>query len=296
MSQEHFGSQRSHLKELDVQRSQLEQCNTHKSRLEHLLSTMNYPGEKLLDRMNIQSDILIINQVDNPQDCKYQECWYDGAQVRILSLYERGIGLSRNTALARATGDYLIISDDDVCYNPDYPEVIQNAFEAQPDADLIMFRVDRMGNAQRKAPMQKAGIKRIRCNRILRFGAVNIVVKRKRVIDKGVQFDYSFGTKEFPGEDTLFTVECHKAGLRLYSCDQSIGVVDLSGSSWFEGYDGSYLETRGALFYRLSKPLFSPLCLQYALRKRGTEFPDMTVSTMLKHMRTGRAKVMEREG
>lgn len=54
---------------------------------------------------------------------------------------ERGVGLSRNNALMRASGDILLFADDDVVYTNDYVEKIVKCFEGNQKKDLIVFNL-----------------------------------------------------------------------------------------------------------------------------------------------------------
>ena len=40
--------------------------------------------------------------------------------IKIYSFDERGVGLSRNSALMRADADIIVFADSDVIYNDDY--------------------------------------------------------------------------------------------------------------------------------------------------------------------------------
>lgn len=73
--------------------------------LQVLVVTMHQTDHSLLEKMNIQSDAIVVNQ------CSRNEVeWfmYNGHQILWMSLNERGIGLSRNTALMRATADIIL--------------------------------------------------------------------------------------------------------------------------------------------------------------------------------------------
>ena len=59
---------------------------------------------------------------------------YNGHQILWMSLNERGIGLSRNTALMRATADIILFADEDVTYKDGYAQMIESAFENNQNA------------------------------------------------------------------------------------------------------------------------------------------------------------------
>ena len=107
-------------------------------KLQVLVSTMHQTDHSLLEKMNIQSDAIVINQCGH--DC-IERFTFRGHDILWMSMNERGVGLSRNNALMRASGDILLFADDDVVYTDDYVEKIVMSFENHPKADLIVFNL-----------------------------------------------------------------------------------------------------------------------------------------------------------
>ena len=83
-------------------------------KLEVLLATMNQTDDSVLDSIGVHSDVLVCNQTDVETD--YKSYIKDGYSVRWYDFQERGVGLNRNNALLRATGDICLLADDDVLY------------------------------------------------------------------------------------------------------------------------------------------------------------------------------------
>lgn len=106
--------------------------------LQVLVSTMHQVDHSLLEKMNISSDSIIINQCNRNEVENFQYCGFD---IKFISYDERGIGLSRNNALMRASADICLFSDEDVKYVDDYKNIIVRAFEENPRADIIIFNV-----------------------------------------------------------------------------------------------------------------------------------------------------------
>ena len=77
-------------------------------RVQVLVATMHQTDYSLLEKMNIQTDAIVVNQCD---ENKIEEFEYNGHKIKWLSLKERGVGLSRNTALMRADADILLFAD-----------------------------------------------------------------------------------------------------------------------------------------------------------------------------------------
>lgn len=123
--------------------------------LQVLVSTMNHKDIfNLLEKMNINSDAIIINQCDNHN---YEKLNYKEHIIHLYSFAERGIGLSRNNALMRATADICLFGDDDVTYVNDYSDIIIKEYKDHPDADVIIFNLPST-NPKRSTPKIKNGI------------------------------------------------------------------------------------------------------------------------------------------
>ncbi len=73
--------------------------------------------------------------------------------VKVVHINGRGLSRNRNNALQNATGDILLISDDDTRYRPEYFERIKETFIKHPEADIITFQaLDYDRNAIRPYP------------------------------------------------------------------------------------------------------------------------------------------------
>ena len=106
--------------------------------VEVLASVMNQTDNSIIEKMNIKTSAIIVNQ------CKrnnIQEVKSNNKNIKIISLNEKGVGLSRNTALMRATKDIVIFADEDETFVDDYEEIILNEFKNNSKADMIVFNV-----------------------------------------------------------------------------------------------------------------------------------------------------------
>ena len=231
--------------------------------LQVLVSTMHQTNHGILEQMKIDSDAIIVNQCDRNE---IEEVDFKGNNVKVLSLAERGVGLSRNTALMRATADVCLFADDDVTYIEGYKEIILNEFMKNPKADIILFNVPST-NANRPTYMIKKN-ERVRIYNCLRYGAVKIAVRIESIKRGNIYFSTLFGggAKYSAGEDSLFLAECIKKGLKVYTNTQIIGYVRQEESSWFNGYTDKYFIDKGVFYRCLSKRWAKILSLQFILR------------------------------
>ncbi|GAA0434829.1 glycosyltransferase family A protein [Lentibacillus halophilus] len=255
--------------------------------LELLISTMHLNDYSILEKMNIQSKAIIINQCD---ENKHEEFYYNGNPIKFLSFAERGVGLSRNNALMRSTGDICLMADEDMIYVDNYKEKVINAFKRNPKADIIMFNVPihkKDGHTIEK--VEKDG--RVRFYNVLKYGTVNIAFRRESVTKNNLFFSLLFGGGACygSGEDSIFIVESIKKGLKIYSCKDVIAEIEENGSTWFEGYNENYFFDRGALFQAIGGNAFSLfLITQFLLRKRKLYVNELRTKEVFKEMIKGR--------
>ena len=234
--------------------------------LQVLVSTMHQKDMSLLDKMNIRTDAIVINQ------CDTDECIstiHRGHAVRWLSMRERGVGLSRNTALARATADILLFADDDVVYEDDYEQKVISFFLKHPKVSVAVFNLPSQ-NPQRPEYMISKDHSLRWYNR-LRYGACRIAVRRECILHNNVWFSLLFGGGAIyqAGEDNLFITECLRRGMRGMACKERIGVVKQEASTWFKGYDEAYYRDRGALFAALYGVWGALVLFLFEIRKKG---------------------------
>lgn len=234
-------------------------------RVEVLVATMGQTDYTLLDRMNIQTDAVVINQCDQFERQVFD---HNDRLVRFFSLPERGVGLSRNSALMRATGDICLFSDDDLIYRDGYEQVLQRAFREYPDADVIVFNISSINETKKRFQITRP--MRIRWFNYMRYGAARIAVRRASILRAHISFSLLFGggAQYASGEDTLFLQDCLRAGLRIYAVPVTLADVDDSSSTWFCGYNEKFLMDRGALHAAMFRRMAGLQNLVYLLRHK----------------------------
>lgn len=261
------------------------------TKIEVLISTMNRDKDcnELACKMNIQTDAIIVNQAN----CvTYTEKVHNNNKIKMFSFNERGVGLSRNSALMRSDSDICLMADDDMVYVDGYKEIIEKAYKAYPDADFIVFNVRVHYNDRIEERVKKNG--RVSLFNSLKYGTVTFSFKREQILKKNISFSLLFGggTKYSSGEDTLFLWNSLKKKLRVYAVNTIIADVYNYESSWFKGYNDKYFFDKGALFKALEPTLYPLLNLQFAIRKRKQFESSKSVTEILKLMNQG-SKEME---
>lgn len=235
-------------------------------KLQVLVSTMHQTDHSLLQKMNIRTDAIVINQCDRNE---IEEFDYNGHQIQWLSLKERGVGLSRNSALARGTADILLFADDDVVYNDDFHKTVIDFFEKHPSVGLAVFNLQSLNPDRPEYIVQKDH--RLKWHNCLRYGAFRIAVRRECLIHNNVWFSLLFGGGAIyqAGEDNLFITDCIQKGMHCMACKDSIGIVKQEVSTWFKGYNEKYYKDRGALFAALYGKLGYLVLFLFESRKRN---------------------------
>lgn len=148
--------------------------------LQVLVATMHQTDHSLLKEMNIQSDAIVVNQCDRNEVERFS---YNGHEILWMSLNERGIGLSRNTALMRATADIVLFADEDVTYKNGYAQMVESAFENNQSADMLLFDLEAIGDV--KNPEKPYTFRRVKWYNSMHYGAVHFACKRERLFAKG---------------------------------------------------------------------------------------------------------------
>lgn len=227
-----------------------------------LVAAMHQKDKSLLERMNIRSDAIVANQCDTNE---IEDFTWQGHAVRYLSFAERGVGLNRNNALMRATGDICLFADDDMRYCDDYVETVTSAFESHPDADVLIFNL--IEKVPTRPIIQKEG--RVNWLNFLRYGTARVAVRNSAIQANGIYFNQCFGggTPHCHGEDNLFLAACLGRGLKMYAIPAFIAeLTEERASSWDNGYNEKYLRDQGVLYRTMTRRFWKLLCLQDALR------------------------------
>ena len=236
--------------------------------IEVLVAAMNQKDHSLLEKMNIQSDVIVGNQCDHNSVDKIE---HNGNKAVYLNFDERGVGLNRNNALFRATGDILIFADEDERFEDGYEDTVKKAYEKLPDADAIIFNIVTVGKDVGRRDINKAS--RLNIFNALNYGAARLSVKNSAVKRCNISFHRQFGggTDYSSGEDTLFISSLLKNKLKVYAYPAVIASVEQTQSTWFNGYNEKYFYDKGALFAALS-PKFGWLLCRLLLLKNKKEF------------------------
>ena len=247
-------------------------------RIQVLVAAMNQKDHSLLEKMNINSNVIVGNQCNYNSVEKFKYKNYD---AMYLNFDERGVGLNRNNSLMRATGDICLFADDDMIYENDYVKKVKEAFLTIPDADVIIF------NLIEKNTRRYIIRKRTRVNyfNYLRYGTARIAFRLKSIKENAIYFNQCFGggTEHCHGEDNLFLTACLKNKLKIYAVPVYIATLtEERKSTWKNKYDEKYLRDQGFLYKKISRRFWKLLCLQDSIRHHSNY--GMTIKKTYKQM------------
>ena len=234
--------------------------------LQVLIATMHQTDHSLLEKMNIQSDAIVVNQCDRNEIERFT---YKGHNILWMSLNECGIGLSRNTAFMRSTADIILFADEDVSYLDNYPQMVVSAFEKNPKADILLVDLEAVGdvNYPGKAYLHH----QVKWYNAMHYGAVHFACRRERLFQKGLSYNLLFGggTKYSCGEDNIFLSDALKCGLKVWTVPGYIGTVTHGESTWFQGYTDKYFFDKGVLMGTIFGVMAYPLVFALFLKNKG---------------------------
>jgi glycosyltransferase involved in cell wall biosynthesis len=253
--------------------------------LEILLATLRQKDDGVLSRMGISSACTVCNQ--GAEQMEFRGYERNGHTVRWYDFPEKGVGLNRNNALFRASGEICLLADDDVRYVDGYERVILDAFRAHPKADVILFNLYDPSGAPRSSETRVRRIHRYNCGR---YGAVRIAFRRMSVLKNGISFHLLFGggARFTAGEDTMFLRDCIRKGLIVIAVpDCILHLTDARPSTWFCGYDRKFFEDFGASYYYYYGRLAGLFTLVQLIRKRKIWRSEYSLSETWRFARQG---------
>lgn len=253
-------------------------------KLQVLVSAVNADAKELAEKMNLQTDALIIDQCDR-YAFEVFEC--KGKQIRCFSMAERGVGLSRNTALMRCDADICLFGDEDIVYEPGYEKIILEEFEKHPEADVLLFNVK---VCEERRTYWNDSYGRVHRYNSGRYPAYSIAARRSRLVIKNISFHLCFGggAKYSNGEDSIFLRDAIRSGLKVYKTPAQIGEEIQRPSTWFHGFNDKFFYDRGVLYGELYGPVMAPVrAWRWMQKNKDTFFAEYPRSKAMDMMKKG---------
>lgn len=251
-------------------------------KVEVLLSCMNQKDFSIIEKINIHSDAIIVNQCNH--NC-VKEKKYSFGRVLMINTTERGLSKSRNMALKYASGDICVICDDDEVLYSNYANNLVDAF-TNIDADVLVFNIISKNIDKRNQEELFKAVKRIPFYKS--YSSVHIAFKRSSIIENKISFNEVFGAGSGVysfAEDSLFFSDIHRKKLKAYVYPMVIADLYTEGSSWFNGFDEKYFYDTGA-FLAAAYPYLKYAFMWYYPLKLNKK-SEISIFDMIKYMVCG---------
>lgn len=232
--------------------------------VQHLISSVSKNPVELVEKMNINTCAVLVNQCDEDRDEVFT---YKDNTIKVFHRNERGVGKSRNLCIEKSSEDILLFSDEDIVYQNGYEKSIVKMFDEHQEADLILFNVK---VCKERRTYWNQGFKKVGRFNTGRYPAYSIAIRRKALLKSKVKYSELFGggAKYSNGEDSLFLTECDKNKIRMYASDVVIGEEIPRESTWFKGYTEKFFYDRGVLFAFLYGKAAVLWAIRFALVKK----------------------------
>jgi glycosyltransferase involved in cell wall biosynthesis len=216
--------------------------------LEILISTKDRDNLDFLNNIFVNYNahsipILIINQTQNLNfSCPHSD------NINLINVNQIGLSKSRNLAIENAKADICLLADDDIVYENNFESIILNAFNLNPSADIITFKMnDFKGNSFKDYPI----IKKHNKKSLSFVNSVVIAFRRNSIISNKVFFDENFGLGSTfqTADEYVFLRNALNLNLNIVFHNEVIlsHPVDSSGK---DVASDRILFAKGALFYK----------------------------------------------
>ncbi len=195
----------------------------------------------------VQEDRELIVLVQNQDESSYV---FGERSAKLIELKNRGVAKSRNAALERAGGKYLLFGDDDVTFDETGITKAIEYFEANPDCAIILARaVDEAGKVRKDYVGKETPIK---LTNSARAATYEMLVRVDAIREKKIRFDEDFGAgaENYLGDEYIFIADSLRSGLSGVHLPINLAVhpSESSGSRWGTPED---LQARAKVFGRV---------------------------------------------
>ena len=203
-----------------------------------LIACMHEKDTSIIQRSNVQTDVVVVNQCDRDSVEEFDFVNKKGkiCHAKFINTTERGLSCSRNMAIRNAWGDVCLICDDDELMEADYEVAIIGQYQKHKDSIVNTFSLIRKDCAR----TYSASPKKLGFLDTLHTNSLQISFNRKLVLDNNILFDEMMGSGTGNGreEENRFMMYCYKTGYSVKNFDKyneciSMRVMQYSA---FEGF------------------------------------------------------------
>lgn len=209
------------------------------STLPERIKGITYP-ERREDR-----EILVL--VQNIEESSYV---FTERSAKLVELKNKGVAKSRNAALDRASGEFLLFGDDDMKFIESGIDEAIAYFEANPECAIILAQAVDESGALRKNYLNE--ITPLKLTNSARAATYEMLVRVDALKEKKIRFDEEFGagTTNYLGDEYILIADALRAGLTGVHLPVKLAIhpKESSGSRWGSEAD---LLARAKVFTRV---------------------------------------------
>lgn len=206
---------------------------------------------------------------------------------KVFSYKEKGVSLSRNKALEKASAPIALMADDDTYFIKGFENIIIEAYKQHQDAHIITFQAMNTEGDFFKKYSNQAYKHNFRT--ILKISNIEVSINLSKLKNRKL-FDENYGPGSacICGSDTVFVVDTFNKGWNMYYIPKPI-VVHPPVSS---GRTYSEFQTyhKGIMYRRCFGWKSFILGLAFAIKKHGEYKQDLSFFKFLKLIWKGSLK------
>ena len=238
--------------------------------LQVLIPTIDKNKQQIFDLcryLKVDSDCIIANQNGTNERYFFS---YRGYNVYVVCSDTKGVSKNRNILLKNLSCEYGLMLDDDCVMRDNYTSIISNFFDKHSEAEIVLFNGNLVDNGVSKRIHNRRTKRISKYYQISYAGAPGLCFKKSAINRLNLFYDEMIGVPNYieAGEDTVFHYFLLKAHTYFYrSIDILFDIYDnFSKSSYFNGIDKRYVETRGYITYYIHPRLFCLYKIRHCLR------------------------------
>lgn len=174
------------------------------------------------------------------------------SDVTVTTQEGRGLSRNRNNALQHATGDVVVIADDDCRYTPEAINCIRKAYLQHTAADAVCFMAASYDGAPFKHYPAETFSYAVACRQGYYPTSFELTFRRESLERDGLSFDEHFGLgAELPaGEEEVFLADAEREGWTVIFVPECIVRTDPATTGARFLSDSRLQQTKGAVFRR----------------------------------------------
>ncbi len=244
--------------------------------------------EELKAALNLENqNVLFVNQCSTDT-----ELIQLNKKTSLICSTQRGISKSRNLGLMNASGEIVLIADDDLIYLDGFENKVIEAFRKHSEASVICFK------SNKKNMFLKDKTEELNKISMSSVYSVQIAFRKSDLLKHEIRFNEWFGTGSgvfSSGEENILIDQCLRKGLKCLYVPEEILYVPDSLSSWFHGFDEAYFFSKGALLYKLYGKMSFIMIAAFAFLKGRHARSELSFCQMIRTMNAGKRRLIELE-